>query len=58
MAHCHNTSLFQINSTLRSYNGNGSTAFYIAGFANRNLHSQFNGICSRYLNLRCFTYRS
>src|SRR5699024_7286002 len=58
MAHCHDTSLFQIKGSFRSHDSDGRAAVYIAGFTNLNLHSQLNGICSRYLYLGSLADRS
>ena len=51
MAHCHDTSLFQIDGAFRSDDCDRCTSCNITGHTNRNIHAEFDGICSRYLNL-------
>ena len=45
MAHCHDTSLFQINSTLRSNDRDRCASCNVTGHTYRNIHSKFDGIC-------------
>ena len=58
MTHGHNTSLFQINSTFRSDNGDRRASGKVTGHTYRNLHSQLDRICCGNLNLRFAADRS
>lgn len=53
VTHSHDTSLFQINSTLRSNDRDRCASCNISGHTYRNVHSKFDSICRRYLNLCC-----